>query len=381
VKVYLILLLAGLSAMPPASAQPPSEHVFIITTDGFRWQEVFSGADSSMINDDQLVKDPGQMRQLYWDSGIDERRKKLMPFFWNTIAAQGQLYGNRLFGNKVGMRNFYWISYPGYNEILTGFADPILNPNLKLNNKNRNILEFLNRQPKYKGKVVAFGSWNVFPFILNQKRSNIPVDCGFHNRHTRYDSLTFSCAKEYIVKNHPAVVFIGFGETDEDAHARKYDLYLQSAAAVDHMIAELWNFVQSDPEYKDHTTFIITTDHGRGRDAASWHTHGLFTKGSGQTWLACIGAGIRPMGEMKDDMQIYGRQLAATISQLLGEHFQTDRSVGRAIPLPHNPFPADPTNRTAVAAVAGTITVNPGITAPHWTDLKLTGTKTADPAK
>ena len=40
------------------------------------------------------------------------------------------------------------------------------------------------------------------------------------------------------------------------------------------MISELWYMVQTDPEYKDHTTFIISTDHGRGRTAANWHTHG-----------------------------------------------------------------------------------------------------------
>jgi hypothetical protein len=335
VKYYLIPLLACFAGIPPVSSQPPaSECVFIITTDGFRWQELFSGADPAMIDDTQLVKDPATVSQSYGAASPEERRKKLMPFFWSVIATQGQLYGNRSYHNRVGMSNLYWISYPGYNEILTGYADPVLNPNLRLNNKNRNILEFLNLRPKYKGKVVAFGSWNVFPYIINKKRSNIPVDCGYHNRHTQRDDLTFACAKEYIAKNHPSIVFLGFGATDEDAHARRYDRYLDDAAAVDRMIGELWQFVQTDPKYKDHTTFIITTDHGRGKTAGSWHTHGLFTKGSGETWLACLGAGIKPMGEMREEQQIYGKQLAATVSHLLGENFQTSRPMGTAIVLP-----------------------------------------------
>lgn len=292
-----------------------------------------------------------------------------MPFFWNVIAEQGQLYGNRGFRNKVDMRNFYWMSYPGYNELLTGYADPIPNPNLPLNNRNRNLLEFLNRQEQYKGKVVAFGSWNVFPFILNTRRSNVPLNAGYQkmdddadttdriidklqgevtHTHCRYDLLTFCAAKEYIGKNHPSVVFLGFGETDESAHAGRYDLYLQHAAQVDRLIAELWYFVQTDPEYKDHTTFIITTDHGRGKEPASWHTHGILTKGSGQTWLACIGAGIRPMGEMKEDEQIYGKQLAATVSQLLGENFATDHPVGKPIALPSALLSNDPAMKTVM---------------------------------
>lgn len=339
-----------------AQSNAQTEHIFIITTDGFRWQEVFSGADSAMINDGSLVGDPALMKQLYWDSTADLRRKRLMPFFWNVIAREGQLYGNRPLGSKVDMSNAYWISYPGYNELLTGYPDPVFIPNLAINNRNENVLEFLNGMPKYKGKVVAFGSWRVFPYILNQKRSHVPVNGGYeriedetdttdqvinrvqdeamHKTHTRYDRLTFAVAKEYIAKKHPSVVFLGFGETDESAHAGRYDLYLQEASEVDRMIAELWYFVQTDPEYKDHTTFIITTDHGRGDDAASWHTHGTFTKGSGETWMACIGAGIRPMGEMKQEEQIYGKQVAATVGQLLGEDFETDKPVGRAIALP-----------------------------------------------
>jgi hypothetical protein len=386
VKYYYVLLLACYSSLASAqSADPsdagsggesrtPTEHIFIITTDGFRWQEIFAGADSSMINDDHFVKDKTLMKDLYWDSTADLRRRKLMPFFWNVIAKEGQLYGNRALDNKVNMSNAYWISYPGYNELLSGYPDPVFIPNLKINNRNETVLEFLNQQPRYKGKVVAFTSWNVFPYILNAKRSKIPVNSGYkpiadvtdtaslmingveseikHKTHTRYDLLTFSAAKEYITRKHPSVVFLGFGETDEAAHAYRYDLYLQEAAQVDRMISELWYIVQTDPEYKDHTTFIITTDHGRGEDADTWHTHNPFTKGSGETWIACIGAGIQPMGEMKQPEQIYGNQVAATIGQLLGEQFVTDRPVGKAISLPAVPVSETISFKPVVTAIA-----------------------------
>lgn len=353
----LLLICAGVTAFKHAAAQTPAHptHVFIITTDGFRWQEVFTGADSTMIGDDNLVRNKDFIRELYWDTTAELRRKRLMPFFWNVIAREGQLYGNRAYNNRVDMSNWYWISYPGYNELLTGYADPVPNPNLSINNKNENVLEYLNGLPNYKGKVVAFGSWRVFPYILNQRRSGIPVNSGYRDledvsdstfrmidrfqdemsvkSHTRYDLLTFAAAREYISKNHPSVVFIGFGETDEAAHAGRYDLYLQDAAEVDRMIAALWYFVQTDPEYKDRTAFIITTDHGRGKDAASWHTHSLFTRGSGQTWLACLGPGIKPLGEIKQDGQIYGKQVAATVTRLLGEQLSTGKPVGAALTL------------------------------------------------
>ena len=59
----------------------------------------------------------------------EERRKLLMPFFWNTIAKQGQVYGNRRYSNNVNTANKYWFSYPGYNEIFTGYPDTAVNSN------------------------------------------------------------------------------------------------------------------------------------------------------------------------------------------------------------------------------------------------------------
>src|SRR5690554_7448622 len=126
------------------------------------------------------VGDPEALTKEFWDTDPQKRREVLMPFFWHTIAEKGQLYGNRWQGNKVDCSNDMWFSYPGYNEILTGFADDErINSNAKTNNPNVTVLEYLNKQPAYKGKVAAFGSWDVFPFIINAERSGIPVNAGF----------------------------------------------------------------------------------------------------------------------------------------------------------------------------------------------------------
>lgn len=45
--------------------------------------------------------------------------------------------------------------------------------------------------------------------------------------HTRHDLLTFECAKNYMEQNHPRVLYLGLGETDEFAHFGHYDTYLQ----------------------------------------------------------------------------------------------------------------------------------------------------------
>ncbi|MEO6233057.1 MAG: alkaline phosphatase family protein [Ferruginibacter sp.] len=355
-KNLLLIALSAMSLQIEAQHSSKPQNIFIITTDGFRWQEVFNGADYQLINNEKYTEDTLLTKEMFWNDDIKLRRKMLMPFFWNVIAKKGQLYGNRLFNNKMNMKNIYKISYPGYNEIFTGYADKYFIPNTPVKNRNINILEYLNQLPAYKGKVAAFTSWNVFPYILNETRSKIPVNSGYEiltenadssnylinqvqenvsvKKHTRHDMLTYLGAREYIQTDHPRIMFLGLGETDESAHGGRYDHYLQQASMVDKMIADLWYYIQTDPFYKDNTTFIITTDHGRGKNPNSWHTHSLFTKGSGDTWLAMIGPGIAPYGEMKDQQQTYANQLSSTIAFLLGEKFETNRPIGEAMNLP-----------------------------------------------
>jgi arylsulfatase A-like enzyme len=139
---------------------------------------------------------------------------------------------------------------------------------------------------------------------------------------TRYDQLTFLTAKEYVQKKQPRVVFIGLGETDEHAHHGRYDLYLEQANKIDRMIAELWHWIQTTEGYKDNTTILITTDHGRGSRDSKWTSHSTFIRGSSQTWMAMIGPGIAPLGEVKEEQQFYQQQLAQTIAGLVGEKFE-----------------------------------------------------------
>lgn len=336
----------------PASLQTAS-NLFIITIDGFRWQEIFTGADESLINDTIYTPDMATIKMLYWADSENERCQKLMPFFWNILAKKGQLYGNRHFDNKVNTANIYNFSYPGYNEIFTGNTDLLVSSNKKKKNANINVLEYLNCKEEFKGKVVAFTSWDVFPYILNEERSDMMINSGYENMEgeliserqavinkvqtegvynkggTRHDELTFLTAKEYIQQHKPKVMFLGLGETDEYAHSGRYDLYLEHANKVDRMLAELWHWVQTTPGYKDNTTFLITTDHGRGSRDKNWTSHSSFIRGSSQTWLAMIGPSIKPLGEVKEDQQLYQEQIADIIAELVGENFVKEFSTAR----------------------------------------------------
>ena len=335
--------------------QNNSPNIFIITTDGFRWQEIFNGADSILLNNIDYVKDTALLRQLFWDTNIDERRKMLMPFVWKTLARQGAVYGNRNYDSKVSVANASRFSYAGYNEIFTGYADPAIVANRKKWNLNDNVLEFINEQPEYKDQVAAFASWNLFAYIFNQQQNAFYLNSGYqaishdslsytevlangvqqyavnNEQPTRNDMLTFVTAKEYIQNKHPKVAYIGFGETDEYAHSGKYDDYLQSAHMFDEYLAQLWYLVNKDPFYKNNTSFIITTDHGRGKKANTWVRHNMFTEGSRNTWLMTLGPKFESKGEVKTNEQILNEQFAQTIAHLLEYDFTANHPVADAV--------------------------------------------------
>ncbi|MEH0154474.1 sulfatase-like hydrolase/transferase [Limibacter armeniacum] len=347
-KIGFLLLLILCS--PILKAQQ-TENVFVITLDGLRWQELFGGADSLLVNDPDYVDKPEELTKRFWRQDPLERREILMPFFWNELAKNGQLYGNRQYGNKVNCSNTKWFSYPGYHEILCGFADDEhVNSNNKINNPNQTVLEYLNNQKAYSGKVAAFGSWDVFPFIINKERSGIPVNAGFDTAKgknlterekllnelqseirgpwsgVRLDPFTHHYALEYIKKNKPKVVLIAYGETDDFAHDGEYDQYLYAAYQTDQYIKALWDYVQSDKQYKDKTTFVITTDHGRGSyPKEQWKHHGHEQKGSDQIWFAVIGPDTPALGEVKEESQYYQKQIAKTVAAFLGENYTNEK--------------------------------------------------------
>lgn len=350
----LLLALAALSSAPRADAQElKTRNVILVTIDGLRWQEVFGGADSALISEKGYARRQEENAARYWRASATERRKTLMPFFWSVLSEQGQLHGNRALGNRMNVTNNFWFSYPGYNELLVGYADDRIDKNEKRPNPNRTLLEFVDGQSGFRGRVAAFASWDVFPFILNAERSKLPINAGFapvawraltpretflnelqlevrSSDASRPDAFTYHYALEYLKTRRPRLLYLSFGNTDAYAHRGEYDEYLQSITRFDTQMRKLWEWVQGDPEYRDRTTIIFTTDHGRG-SADGWRNHGRTLPGSEQIWLAAIGPDTPPAGEMKTPDQLFQNQVAQTVARLLGLRYTNEREVGPAI--------------------------------------------------
>jgi hypothetical protein len=347
----LLLVVNGIAA------DRHTRNVIFVMTDGLRWQEVFNGAEAALMDKEHGgVADIPGLKRDFWRDTADARRQALMPFLWTVMAKEGQVWGNREKGSDAFVTNGFNFSYPGYNETLTGFADPRIHSNDKLPNPNITVFEWLHQKPAFHGKVAAFGAWDVFPFIFNVQRAGFLVNAGYDplavspvsprvdmlnrlKRDTRvwpdeaYDPFTFQTSLEYLKRHKPRVMFLGLGDTDEWAHDGKYDLYLHSAHRADAYLKELWDTVQAMKQYRGATTLIFMPDHGRG-EGPQWKSHGEKIPDSKYIWMAFAGPDTPALGERQNVAPVTQSQMAATLAALLGEDYATAvPKAGRPIPM------------------------------------------------
>ncbi len=340
---YLLpLLLVFLSA---AIAQNKTENVILITLDGPRTQEVFGGLDLDILKAKTTrgkVEDT-ELYKKYWAATPEERRTKVMPFFWNTLMKEhGSIAGNRSLGSTVMTTNKLWFSYPGYSEILTGQAhDDVINSNDKKRNPYPSVLEFLKRKLKlHKNQVALFGSWDVFNWIAEHEEGALTINAGHEPYNlsndpeirvlsqlqneklspwgsVRFDYFTVKFAMAHLKKYQPRVMHLALGETDDWAHDGDYAQVLDSLARNDRQLKELWEYLQSTPKYKGKTSILITADHGRGNTIKDWTDHGEKVPEAQHIWMSFISPESSLRGEWKNAETIYQNQAAATLCRWL----------------------------------------------------------------
>jgi len=336
----------GSLALTTASAASDDRNVILVTLDGVRTQELFSGMDRAIADAPEAesgIYEIDVTRARYWRESADERRETLMPFFWKTLAPAGMVLGNQALGSTVTVRNDQWFSYPGYSEILTGEPQPEIKSNDFVRYPHETVLDFVHRELKLKPTEVAqIGSWDGFKFAASRNEGTffmygaydlVPPALstpemellgGLRRQvmqlweESSNDVLTFRIALAYLKKHQPRVLWLGLGQSDDWAHARRYDRLLDYLHLVDGLIGELWRTLQSLDAYRGRTTLVITTDHGRGRRPADWTEHDAGVEGSQDIWIAIIGPDTPALGEASDFPHVTQSDIAATMLQYLG---------------------------------------------------------------
>lgn len=331
-----------------AAAQPvKTRNLVLVTADGLRWQELFTGIDPALMNEKSAgMEEEGAkaLRDSLWRDTPQARREALLPFFWSRIAPRGVVLGNVSKGSSVKVTNAFRVSYPGYAEILTGRAqDDAILGNTPIQNPTPTVLEFLRERLKLERTDVAlFSTWNTFrvigehtpgavlinagPDILNlallpprlRELNAMQFDAMVPWSSERHDYFTFEMALAYLRHYKPRVLHIAFGETDDWAHEHRYDRLLASIGYFDRSLRKLWETLQSLPDYRDRTTMIVTSDHGRGGTLADYGSHGAKIAGAEQIWVAALGPDTPARGEAENSVEVFQRDIAPTMIRLMG---------------------------------------------------------------
>lgn len=341
---------AGAQADSQADSPNPPPNVVLVTLDGVRVAEMFGGLDAdtmrSSLASDQAPPDGAAAFRRYQAPTAQARREQLMPFFWGTLMREhGWIAGNPALGSRVQVGNALRFSYPGYAEMLTGVPrDATVTSNDAIQNPHTTVLEFVRERLRLpKAKVAAFGSWDRFVQIPERVPGSITVNAGFMPfedsdpgiaalsavqadarawREERFDAFTAAFALRYLERERPRLLYVGLGDTDEWAHAGRYADMLDGMALADRFLRELWTWLQSQPDYRDNTLLIVTTDHGRGRTLRDWMHHGVGVEGAQDIWLALAGPGQIARGELRDAPELRQGQVAATVAAAFGLDFR-----------------------------------------------------------
>ncbi len=356
----VVALCGWLAAGAASAAGSGDRHIVLVTLDGVRVQELFAGMDASIAASeaDSGISEIDVTRERYWRETPALRREALMPFFWKTLVPAGMLLGDEAQGCRVTVRNPYWFSYPGYSEILTGAPQPEVDSNDFVRYPHRTVLDYIHDRLGLEFTEVAeFGSWDGFrmaasqhdgTFFMNGAYDAVPPELGTPEmdllaglrrevmelwEESSNDTLTFRLALAYLKKHQPRVLWLGLGQSDDWAHARRYDRLLDYLHLADRHLAELWSTLQSMDRYRGRTTLVVTTDHGRGRTPQDWVEHDAGIEGSQDIWIAIIGPDTPATGVVHDLAGVTQSDIAATMLQYLGLDHR-DFNPGGGTPIP-----------------------------------------------
>jgi len=132
------------------------------------------------------------------------------------------------------------------------------------------------------------------------------------------DELSVYVVRQLMRHEAPSLLWITMHDIDV-AHAGAYSLYIEGIRRTDRLCADVWNLIQSEPEYAGKTTLFILPDFGRDSDEDSggngFQHHRTGDAPSRTTWMMALGAGVRE--NVVFDRPMQSTDLVPTIGAML----------------------------------------------------------------
>ncbi len=145
------------------------------------------------------------------------------------------------------------------------------------------------------------------------------------------DELSTYAATQLMQHSAPSLLWITLHDIDM-AHSGAYSLYIDGIQRTDRLCVEIWNHIQSNPEYSGKTTLFILPDFGRDSDTDpsgnGFQHHRTGDAASRTTWMMVLGPHVRQ--GVFIERAVDSRDLVPTVGRLLG--FPTLLAEGAVLP-------------------------------------------------
>ncbi len=294
---------SGSTADPALAAEPT---VIVLVMDGARLQETTGDLPSSATGEM-----PWEIMPEVWEGLLPEAVRATNA--WGigsstTVPAHVAL----LSGRRSPVANYPPGSTPG------AYLSPIpLLPQALRHSRpalaaedaptiaNTSLLELL-AGTLYPGMPVAEeGSWRV---ILDDR-----------GQESHDDAEVLQALREAMEGGELRLAVLNLHEVDRAGHNGDTPDYTDALRSIDAPIAELWAWIQEQPEYMDDTYLLLLSDHGRHNESGTdppWRHHGCSCSGCRHVPMLLLGPGVRA-GEDLDDPVLL-TDVAPTLGALLG---------------------------------------------------------------
>lgn len=144
------------------------------------------------------------------------------------------------------------------------------------------------------------------------------------------DELSVFVMRQLMRQFAPSLLWITLHDMDV-AHSGAYSLYIDGIRRTDRLCVEIWQAIESDPEYRGHTTMFILPDFGRDSDfdagGNGFQHHRTGDPLSRTTWMMVLGPRIRQ--NVTVDRPLNSLDLVPTLGALIG--FPTPHAQGKPI--------------------------------------------------
>ena len=171
-------------------------------------------------------------------------------------------------------------------------------------------------------------------FELQQLENILKLSVDDFKAHARTlsspDELSVYVVRQLMRQEAPSLLWITMHDIDI-AHAGAYSLYIEGIRRTDRLCAEIWNSIQSEPEYAGRTTLFVLPDFGRDSDEDAggngFQHHRTGDAPSRTTWMMALGAGVRE--GVVSDRRLDSTDLVPTLGAML--NFSPSLAQGKPI--------------------------------------------------